>query len=465
MPRIRFASQAYKVDSLPLAAQRCVNWYPEIAPPGAKTPLALLATPGLTLHATVGDGPIRGMIEMAGDLYVVSGPELYKIEANGDQTNLGAMPGTSFVQMAHNGTQVLILAGTGSSDGFIATATTLANISDVDFLGSSDVCFIDGYFVLTVAGDDQFFISAQNDGTDYDALDFATAEGQPDPIVGCASDHREIWLLGAKTIEVWYNSGNADFPFERQSGAYNERGLAAKRSIVQLDNSLFWVGNDRIVYTTEGYAPLRVSDHALEFMMSESDGVEDLQAFGYSQRGHPFYVLKKPNEWTFAYDVSTGRWHERVSNGRPDYRVSTYAEAFNRHLVGDDTSGKVYFLDPDNPGQEDGATVTAIAAAPPLWNEAENAFMNNLVIDMEGGVGLTTGQGSDPQVMLRWSDDGGHTWSNEHWRKIGKKGEYNARARWDRMGMFRQRILELSISDPVRRTVLGAYSQIDRGRL
>ena len=683
---IPFASQAYALDAVQFAAQRCVNLIPERGPAGAKVPIALLGTPGLTTYATVGSGPIRGMIEMSGFVFVVSGNTLFKLEVNGDTTNLGSIPGRGLVKMASNGDQVLILAGTSPQDGFIATVDELLPITDQDFLGGSDCDFIDGYFVISVADSNEFYISALYNGFEYDPLDFARAEGKPDNIVGLVVDHREIWLYCEESTEVWYNSGNPDFPFERASGTFIERGIAGRDSIGQVDNTVFWVGDDRIVYRANGYAPVRVSTHAIEEQINEAIGTSDLVAFGYSQKGHAQYVLKKPNQWTFVYDVATELWHERCSCDRQDYKISTYVAAFNRLLVGDDTTNNIYFLDLENPGSEDDGTVVSRVAAPPLFANEETASLNALVIDFEMGVGnerlesenpiriafepgvgyvrdasginvsslsisnfvipenavdttllvavateqatpgalvsritfgtqdltevetaqidtgtvnyLTvykldnpsgtqdidisldrtsslaiahalivenydsdvaavtneaalsavtsisvattpaskpglilsftsmgeagtatpsgqteiadTSRGSmsqqvgfskaptvaqqtlgwtrdsgswsravqinvaltaapqitrAPQVMLRYSNDAGFTWSSEKWRSLGRKGKYENRARWNRLGEFRQRVLEISITDPVERVVMGAYAELERGSL
>lgn len=463
--KIPFASMSYRSESLPLSAQRTVNLYPEIMPGNSKAIVALFGIPGLKLHTSLGIGPIRGQIEMDGSLYVVSGPSLFKLESNGDSVNLGGIAGTSMVQMAHNGTQIAILAGTESDNLYIATASTLTQVTDADYPGATSVVFLDGYFVFTRTDTGQFFISASYDGTDYDALDFATAEGDPDNLIAAVVDHRELWLFGPKTIEIWYNSGSADFPFERASGAFIERGTVARDSIAKLDNSLFWVGDDRIVYRADGYSPQRVSTHAIEHVLNQAPGLGDLVAFAYTQKGHAFYVIKKPDEWTFVYDVATGLWHERESHNRLDYRVSTFAKAFNLLLVGDDSNGNIYELDLET-YTENGDTIISTATAPPLWAETETATANSLILDFEAGVGLTTGQGSDPYVFLDWSDDGGHTYKNQIWRKIGKIGKYKKRARWTRMGQFRQRVYRVGISDPVKRVISStAYAEIEGGRL
>ena len=459
--KIPFASQSYRSRSIPLSAQRVVNLYAELQTPSSKEIVALFGTPGLPLHATLGNGPIRGMIGMAGSLFVVSGSRLFKLESNGDSTTLGDLPGTAMVQMETNGTQIAILTGTEADNLFIATATTLTQVTDVDFPGATSVVYLDGYFVFTRTDTDQFFISAINDGTAFDALEFASAEGAPDNLVGASVDHRELWLFGEETTEIWYNSGETDFPFERASGAYIERGCIARDSIVNIDNSLMWVGDDKIVYRADGYSPRKVSTHAVEAALEKAGSLGDVVAFTYTQEGHAFYVLKKPDTFTFVYDVATDLWHERESHNRQDYRVSTFAEAFKLLLVGDDSNGNIYRLDL-NSFTENGETIVASATAPPLFADSETAIANNLIIDFEHGEAMTTGQGSDPQAMLDWSDDGGKTWVNEKWRSIGRKGQYPARAKWDRMGQFRQRTYRVKVSDPVKRVISSiAYADIE----
>jgi hypothetical protein len=463
--KIPFGTQAYKHKSLTLSAQRCINLYAEQQPQDAKENVALLWAPGMPIYQSVGVGPIRGLTFMSGFLYVVSGTRLIRVAANSDTLDLGELPGTGLVQMANDGTNLVIVCGPESDQTFVATMSTLAQISDADFLGAADVAWMDGYFVFLKPDSNQFYLSDLNDPTSYDATQIATAEGSPEDLIGLIVDHRELWLMkeGPGT-EVWYNSGASPFPFERATGAYLERGCASKNAITKLDNSVFWVGDDGVAYRAEGYAPRRISTHAIEQQLAKN-GVADLVAFSYTDEGHPFYVLKKPGVFTFVYDVATELWHERVSSGRDDYRVSAYAKAFDKHLVGDDTSNKIYSLDPDNLNGEDGDTVIATVTGAPLWAEGNRFTLKSFLIDFEHGVGLTTGQGSDPQVMLRFSKNAGNSWGPEKWRTLGKKGKYSTRCIWRRFGTMRQGLPEISISDPVKRIVIGAYADVVQGSL
>lgn len=466
--KIPFATQSYQSRSLPLSAQRVVNLYAETPVQEAKAPIALFGTPGLKRRTTVGTGLFRGMHLMGNFLYVVSGTEVYRVDSSNNATLIGSIPGNSRLQMEDNGTQIAVLAGPLPTDGYVITETAVNQITDPDFPGGSSLSFLDQYMVVTVPDSDQFVISALADVTDYDALDFAAAEADPDLLIRGFVDHRELWLMGEESTEVWVNTGASPFPLERQSGTYLERGVLGVESVSKLDNTVYWLGDDRIVYRADAYIPTRISTHAIEKALSEQGDLSGIQSFVYTQEGHPFYVLKKPGAFTFVYDVSTGLWHERLSTiGNElqlDWRVSHYAKAFNKNLVADDLTSNIYELDLDT-FTEDGATIRRSATAPNLWAQTERAHMNSLIIDFDPGVGLTLGQGSDPQAMLDWSDDGGLTWSSEHWRSIGKIGEYERRAKWNRLGQFRQRVLRTSISDPVKTVILGAYAEIENARL
>lgn len=462
---IPFATQSYESRIRPLSAQRCVNYYPEIAPVDAKSPVGLIGTPGLKPYTTLATNPIRGQIEMDGLHYVIAGNTAYKLDRAKTATSLGTIPGSGeVVGMATNGTEIVVLINTTSSGGYVITSSTVTQITDPDFLGATSVDFIDNYFIFTRTGTGQFFISGLVAGGDYDALDFATTEGAPDDLIGVLVDHREVWLGGKDSIEIWYNSGASPFPFERLQGVFIERGLLVAKSLLSVDNTAFWIGDDRVVYRADGYTPIRVSTHGIEKILEDNEDLSDLTAFSYTQEGHVFYVLKKPRAFTVAFDVSTGRWHERASYGRLDWQACCFLRIFDKLLVGSDTTGDLYELDLDT-YSENGQPLVARAVSPALWAEGNAAEMHNLIVDFETGVGLTTGQGSNPQAMLRWSDDGGYTWSHERRSDIGKIGKRNTVARWDRLGQFKQRYLEISVSDPVKRSIMGALAETRRGKL
>jgi hypothetical protein len=331
------------------------------------------------------------------------------------------------------------------------------------------VGYLDGYFVFNEPASQRVWVTSLLDGTSVDPLDFASAEGNPDNIVALLVDHREVWLFGTTSIEVWYNAGLADFPLARIEGAFMETGCLAPYSVAKLDNTVFWLGSDArgngIVYRNQGYNAQRVSTHAVEWQLQQYSNLSDAIAYTYQQDGHAFYVLSFPGaNQTWCFDVSTGLWHERAGWDGVNFtrhRSQCQVNFDNKIIVGDWQGPKLYVMDTDV-YDDDGDVqrwLRSWRALPTGQNTLKRTAHHALQLDCESGVGLNSGQGSDPRVMLRWSDDGGHTWSNEHWANMGKLGEYGKRVIWRRLGMttkLRDRVYEISGSDPVKIAIMGA---------
>ena len=458
-----------QVRSVNAADNRMINIFPEIVPEGGKEPAFLQRAPGLRFLAYVGSGPVRGLWTFGDYGYAVSGNKLYQINSTWSVTEKGTVTGTGPVSMVDNGTQLFIAAGV---DGFIYNASTdvFAQITDPDFPGASVVGFIDGYFVFIEPNSQKFWVTELLDGTSIDPLDFASAEGSPDNLVSMIVDHREVWLFGQTSVEVWYNAGLPDFPLARIQGAFNEIGCAARASVAKLDNGVFWLGADArgrgIVYRSQGYNGQRISTHAVEWQIQQYGDISDATAYTYQQDGHSFYVLNFPSaDITWVYDVATQAWHQRagwLNNAFTRHRGDCQM-AFNAEIViGDYLAGAIYAYDPAV--YTEAGTVQkwlrSWRALPTGANNLRRTTQHSLQLDCESGVGLDgVGQGVDPQVMLRWSDDGGHTWSNEHWKPTGRIGQTGKRVIWRRLGMttkLRDRVYEVSGTDPVKIAIMGA---------
>lgn len=459
---------AYVTRSPNVADNRMINLFPEIVPEGGKEPAFLSRAPGLRLLATVGNGPIRGMWNFGGSGYVVSGNSLYKINTSYVATLIGTVGGSDHVVMSDNGTQLFIAANSVSYI-YNATTNTLSQITDTDFPGAVTVGYLDGYFVFNPPNSQQIWVTALLDGTDIDALDFASAEGSPDGVVGIIIDHREVWVFGTDSVEVWYNAANADFPLERIQGAFNEIGCVATYSIAKADNGIFWLGGDDrgqgIVYRASGYTGQRISTHAVEWQIQSYGDISDAVGYTYQQDGHTFYVLTFPTaDKTWVYDVSTEAWHERAgfSNGEFTRHRSNNQMSFNNEIiVGDYQNGNLYAFDmtvySDNGDIQ--KWLRSWRALPPGENTLKRSTQHSLQLDAQSGVGLNSGQGSNPQAVLRWSDDGGHTWSNNHSKSMGRIGEHGKRIIWRRLGMtkkLRDRVYEVWGTDPVKVIINGA---------
>lgn len=493
---------AYVARSVNVADNRMVNLFPEVVPEGGMSPAFLQRAPGLKFWQTVGSGPIRGLWAhqtRGEDFYVVSGMEVYKLTGlTATPIKLGDVTGTGPVSIADNGTQIFFAC---NPDAFIYDESndTFTQITDPDFPGAVTVGYLDGYFVFNEPNSQKIWVTQLYDGFQVDPLDFASAEGSPDGVVGLLVDHRECWVFGTDSTEVWYDAGGADFPLAPIQGAFNEIGCAAPHSIAKMDNTVFWLGADArgqgIIYRAIGYNAQRISTHAIEWRIQSYTNMSDAVAYTYQQDGHAFYVISFPSaDETWVFDAATGAWHQRSSytaraTGEGGFdpggfdttsfytaswiNPSSSSGAFSRHrsncqcnfdgniVVGDYANANIYTFDLDVYADSNIAQrwMRSWRALPTGTNNLRRTAQHSLQLNCETGTGIDTGQGSDPQVMLRWSDDGGHTWSNEHWAAMGKIGATGTRTIWRRLGMtqkLRDRVYEVSGSDPVRVYVTGA---------
>lgn len=464
---------SYVARSINAADNRMVNLFPETTPDGGQTAAFLNRAPGLNFLQTIGTGPIRALWahqSNGSDFYVVSGVEVYKLTSLTATPQLLGTLTTSVgqVSIADNGTQIFFAT---NPDGFIYNETTNAfgQINDPDFTGAVTVAYLDGYFVYNEPNSQKIWVTTLLDGTSIDPLDFASAEGSPDGVVGLIADHRELWVFGTDSVEVWYDSGAADFPLTRIQGAFNEIGCVSAYTIAKMDNGLFWLGTDArgqgIVYRANGYTGQRISTHAIEYAIAQYGNISDAIAYTYQQEGHAFYVLTFPSgNATWVYDVATQAWHERAGwdNGEfTRHRSNCQCNFGGNIIVGDFENGNIYTLDLDVYADNGDIQkwLRSWRALPSGQNNLKRTAHHSLQLNCESGVGLNDGQGSDPQAMLRWSDDGGHTWSNEHWSPMGKIGAYYQRVFWRRLGMtlkLRDRVYEISGTDPVKVAIMGA---------
>lgn len=470
--KIPFVGPAYRARSLNADAQRAVNCYLETDTTSERAPVALYGRPGSTSIATLTTAGVRGAIQHGSYVYWVSGDSVYRMSSTYAVTLLGTISTRSGpVGMASNGTQILIVDGVG---GWIATSSALTAITDPDFpAGVRKATYIASFFVVTGDGSGQFYWNeTANEGTAWNGLDFASAEGSPDDTVACITNQMELYLVGQKTAEVWIMSGDADSPFQRSGNTFIQVGTSAASSVAALDNTIFWLGQDEngagMVFRAEGYTPRRVSDHGVETALQGYSTISDAEAFTFQMEGHSFYVLTFPSEdATWVYDVSTGAWFEWAwrdpdANTLHRWRASCHVFFNNKHLVGDWETGDVYELDLDT-FTDDGDPILFLRSTQCLDSEGERLFYESLQVDMETGVGLATGQGSDPQVMLRYSNDGGHTWSNIKTKGIGAAGRTGARVKFGPLGSGRNRVWEISITDPVKRHIFGAFASVEKG--
>jgi hypothetical protein len=391
-------------------------------------------------------------------LYVVTGAGLYAIDSDLNSQFIGTITGEGNVLMSDNGTHVVVVTFNQNTD----AAVYAANLSGITTLTQSNmngVTYQDGYIIYTQADTERFWISGLDDATTIDPLDFSTADALPDDVVGCVSNARELWIFGSVSTEVYTNTGDSDFPFERTQGTTVTRGCGSSGSIATEGGRVYWLGDDRSIYASEGYTPGRISPPWIDAMIASDDSPENSFAFIYTQQGHTFYVLLF-DSMTICFDITTGMWHTRKSQNIFRWRANAYASAWGMGLVGDYVDGKIYELGLST-YSDNGDEIERMAVSQPIDAGGNRAVMHNIIIDMATGVGLTSGQGSDPLVMLDWSDDGGHNWSNERMASAGKIGEYDHRVIFTRLGSFRSRSVRVRITDPIQVAILGAYATLE----
>jgi hypothetical protein len=476
MAQILFGIQSYQSRSKPLSNQRVVNCFLEKQPEGAKSQVPVFGAPGLTVWTTLPESPHRGEWNFNGVLYVVAGASLYSVSPAGVYTKIGTgITGINNVSISDNGVQLVIVNGVG---GWIYCTTNnnslgVSGFFDLtlqpNFYPAHTVLFFDGYFVFDRVGSNEFFLSALYDGTSYSGLDFASAEAQPGFLIAVAQNLQLLFLFCQNHIEMWYDAGAADFPFQRYAGGVIEKGCAAPLTVIVQDEAIFFLGTDLVFYRLQGNVPVRVSTHAVEHAFAQYGDVSDAFCFTYTLEGHKMVHLtfpSVPHSWVF--DLSTSMWHERVSldNRNIDlkrWRGNCALRIYNMNLIGDFYTGTLWNLDWDA-YKEGTNTMPMIIDSAPLHQDRQRVFVTRLELDMEVGVGLTTGQGSNPQAMLQWSKDGGKTYSTlQPWRSMGKIGEYLRRMRWMSLGEAYQWNFRLVITDPVKRVLIAAHADVEIG--
>ena len=517
---------AYVARSINAADNRLINMYPESTPDGGKTAAYFQRVPGILTYVTLGvTGYIRGMWVVKGVLYAVAGSQLISITTTNTSVIGTGITGTGPVSMVDNGTQIFIAA---NPDGYIynINTTAFAKIGDPDFPGAVTVGYINGYFVFNEPNSQRVWVTELFDGSSIDPLSFASAEASPDNVVSLIVDHKEIWIFGNNSTEVWYDAGQPDYPLAPIQGAFIETGCAAPYSVAKMDSSVFWLGTDArgagMVYRARGYQPQRISTHAIEYAIQSYGTLSDAIGYTYQQDGHMFYVLTFPTaNVTWVYDASTQMWHQRgytqtaglnfgapaiVSDDSLRRHIPSCMAVFdNKILVGHSSLPIIgyYTFDVNFEfyGYNQQTWLRSWRALPTNENNLKRTAQHSLQLDCEAGTStaplpiqpvpgvqgppweVRTSDGTiynvtnpavlrsngvpviftDPQfslrsagpnfaiaamnASLRWSDDGGHTWSNLHTVSMGYQGQTGKRVIWRRLGMtqkLRDRVYEVS---------------------
>lgn len=472
-----------------VTAKRLQNFYIEYRPQGEKTHVVAYGFPGLDLFVDFGDTAARGLLSVEQNdlLYPVHRGMLWEVNNAGVMVSRGTLNTQSgSVGMAHNGVQIMTVDGT---NGYIYNTGTLAfaQITDGDFpTNPTSVTFIDGYFV---AGFDngRFYISAPYDGLAWDALDFAKAESNPDRLVRVFADHGELILFGDISTEFWGNSGATDFPFAKLQGADSEWGLAARYSVAKFDDSVALLCKNRmgevIVGRLSGHRIEPLSTPDLDTIINDYAVTSDATAHSYLLGGHPMYQLNFPAAgFSWNYDGLTKQWSPRTSYQQTRQRCEFGVQYLSKTVLTDASNGRLYRLNPATL-TENGETIEGEIIGEHWDHELIPITISRLRVDLEVGTDEGTAGSMtvwDPtsgtlwdissggtfwdyqqeihaQIMLSLSRDDGKTWGTELWRSMGALGHYKDTVEWRRLGTSRRWTAKLRITDPVKRTIIGAY--------
>ena len=446
------------------SSQSTINFYQELDE-GGKSTAALMSWPGQSLYGSTISGIDRGQHVMAGVAYRVVGPTLYKVQPNGVHADKGTVLGGSRCTFATDG-ENLFIVNDGVVQYYSIITDALLTVTDADIVGSIAVDFINNQFVYTKPN--LFVISDVGDGTEASGLNAAQAESQPDNLERAYVFDQIVYMLGTHTTEPWYNDGTGNPPFSRIEAGMMTIGLGALHSPAHNDNFMYMLGDDRQIYQIAGGNATRVSDHGVSHAMENYADVSDAVGWTLTLEGTNFYVITFPSaDKTWMLNESLGRfgWTELsygANGGR--YNANSYSYFGGKHLLGDESNGKLYELgletfDNDGSSMRRVRTLSSIHGGL-LQHPGKRLQMSRFEIIMEKGVGLVSGQGEDPIIIIEASYDGGKSFSAETFMKVGRLGQSNIRAEWFGLQSFYDLIIRISTSDPVQYTLLSGAIDI-----
>lgn len=441
-------------------AARLINCYAEDAGEDAKGGVNIHAVDGLSTFATVAtDGGCRASLALDDNtLYQVIGRILYKIDSGGNAVYIGGIPTAGPVTMDRNRSMPPVIAIVSDGLVFYCQDDVLTANSDPDLPPANSVTALDGYFVF-LCDDGRRFASGV-DSTDVEALDFASAESNPDPGVRIAKRGRDLVTFGTRSTEFDQNAGGETWPFSRTTAI--EVGCLAAGSVATIDQTLAWVAHDGTVRILDGYQAKRISNHAVERFISSHASPRTLTACAWARDGNTFYSLSGAGG-TWEYNLAADRWHERSSYGLGRWRGATAVQFGARNIIGDYASPTLYVMSPSY-DDEAGTEIVMQVQTPPVHAYPYRMRHNALHLDVVPGVGKVGAADhiAYPQVMMDYSDDGGATWSVQRMAHLGGAGDRLRRVKWHRLGVSRSRTYRLSCSASVARTLIAAALDADK---
>ncbi len=431
----------YKYADPGVSSRRLLNCTAEAVPQG-KSQVTVKRMPGIDTNFTAGTAN-RGGHVFKGDLYTVSGETLFKRTKAGATTTIGTIPGSQRVSMADNGFDLVIIA---APKGYQSDGVTVSEIVDPFFFagGAGDVGFLDGFFIFTRPGTDIIFNSGLNAVT-FNPLDFANIEGSPDNLLGLIVDHREIFLAGEDSCELWFNAANpVGSPFSRSPGGYLEIGCASGETLAKIDNTIFWLADDLTVRRLVKNTPTVISNPGISELIRAQDSS---LAFGFAYTfEEKFYYVLTFGSLTIEYDIAGGEWHERETRNK-DFWVPVDIIKFDGLAVLNSITGQVGKLN-SSTKTEFGETQLVQWTYQPIYSEGKRIIHDRLELNMSVGRGTVSGQGVAPEIILLISDDATNFTEYQR-RSLGALGKRETRVFWTGLGSSYSRVYQCRMSDPV----------------
>ncbi len=463
--------------------QATVNFMQAVKGPGAKAPVVLETAPGLVVvDSMVGSGPIRSAqmastrirpASVANDLVGVFGDELVALTTDIGDLSIGTLNSAAGqVRIARGRNYIMVVDGT---DGYTWDGTTFAQITDLDFPGQSGagspthVVYIDGFFVVNDALTDNFFISAVEDPTSWNALDFEAASVAPDAALALAATESLLWVIGDETAQAFYNTGNPDFPYGIVLNATQEVGILAPQSIAESDDGIFYLATTpeggRFFYQIQGTQGRTISTDEIEAFLVDVTDPTDAYAFIYKQAGKSFYVVQLSATGgsdprassTLIYNIKAQAWERRELQDGTAWRAGGHGILAGENIVGSRLQAQTLRLDLNN-FQDSGQEMIRLRRAQIVHNLNKTMSFWSIIVDLQPGIGNATSP--NPLLKLRYSNDGGQTWSNYLTEPVGKVGETGRRVKFDKLGSGRNRVFEIELSDAVNLVIIAAYAEI-----
>jgi len=466
-----FIGPSYESQAVTADQERTVNLYEErVESPGGTSRTALYPTPGVELiHLSAGfQGRAHGFFD--GREFVIDGSLFFEIDSDGNATFrdfVATNDDPATISYNGDGGGQLFITSGGNGYLFVLATNTFSQIAALNgkaTMGDQ----LDGYFLALDKNTGTFYASNLLNGATWQTgIMFAQRIQASDPWISMIVSGKYIWLMGPETLEVWYDAGTSQFPFAPHPSGFVPWGIAAPFSAKVCDSSLVWLGGSKSgrgsILRATGFTPEVVSTYPVEWAIGRYETVSDAYADCYKEAGHTFYQISfgSANK-TWVFDLQMQAWHERgtwnsSSSDFTVWRPRCHAFCFGEHRWLDFSGGGVYRMAIGLTTDIGEVLIRRLRRAPALEQENQRIYYPGFELDLEPGLGLVSGQGEDPQVMMRMSDDGGKTWGMERWRSAGKIGEYGRRVRWTRLGAARRRVFEVSFSDPIPWRLTGAY--------